>query len=82
MEENRIQNGRQISSDMVQCGNCRHFKYFENKFGHNSPNALGRCMEQSWDGSRGQWAMFRHRCKYFEPKSEDPQERTEKKAEE
>ncbi|HIJ19999.1 MAG TPA: hypothetical protein HPP58_03025 [Deltaproteobacteria bacterium] len=79
MEENRIQNGRQISSDMVQCGKCLHFRYFENRFGHYSPNALGRCAGKSWDGNRGQWAMFRHRCKYFAPKPDGSQTDLEEK---
>jgi len=51
--------------DLIQCAVCRHFSYFDNDAGHNSPNALGKCEVKSWDGNRGQWAMFQHHCKNF-----------------
>jgi len=52
--------------ELICCAVCRHFSYFDNKAGHNSPHALGRCAVESWDGSRGQWAMFQHHCGSFE----------------
>jgi len=50
---------------LICCAMCRHFSYFENKAGHNSPHALGRCAVESWDGNQGQWAMFQHQCRNF-----------------
>jgi len=49
----------------IRCAMCRHFSYFESKAGHNSPHALGRCAGESWDGTRGQWALFQHHCRNF-----------------
>jgi len=54
-----------VPEGVIRCVMCRHFSYFENKAGHNSPHALGRCAVESWDGSRGQWALFQHHCKNF-----------------
>ena len=51
--------------DLIHCATCKHFSYFDNNDGHNSPNALGKCEVKSWDGNRGQWAMFQHHCKNF-----------------
>jgi len=51
--------------DLIHCAVCSHFSYFDNNDGHNSPNALGKCEVKSWDGNRGQWAMFKHHCKNF-----------------
>jgi len=51
---------------LVRCGECRHFEYFKNERGHNSPQAYGRCLARSWDGSKGQWPMFMHHCPKFE----------------
>ena len=59
---------QKVKSDpggLIQCALCRHFSYFDNNDGHNSPHALGKCGVKSWDGNRGQWAMFQHRCKKF-----------------
>ena len=47
------------------CGECTHFRYFGNEKGHNSPQALGKCRAESWDGNKGQWPMFKHLCKNF-----------------
>ena len=66
MKKNNIVNGGNILERLICCAMCRHFSYFENKAGHNSPHALGKCAVESWDGSRGQWAMFQHHCKNFE----------------
>ena len=57
------------AEDLISCCKCRHFSSFENSAGHNSPHALGECKQQPWDGNRGQWAMFRHHCSYFEEAS-------------
>jgi len=54
-----------VPEGLICCAICRHFSYFDNKAGHNSPHALGRCAVESWDGSRGQWAMFQHHCRSF-----------------
>ena len=51
--------------DLIHCAVCSHFSYFDNDDGHNSPNALGKCEVKSWDGNKGQWAMFQHHCKNF-----------------
>ena len=51
---------------LISCNQCMHFKFFENNAEHNSPHALGECSGESWDGSRGQWAMFLHHCNAFE----------------
>ncbi len=48
---------------LVRCISCRHFSYFENKCGHNSPLSLGFCKVESWDGNKSQWPMFLHPCK-------------------
>jgi hypothetical protein len=55
-----------VSDEPICCAVCRHFSYFDNKAGHNSPHALGKCAMESWDGNRGQWAMFQHHCRNFE----------------
>ncbi|MCD6293376.1 MAG: hypothetical protein J7M20_00290 [Deltaproteobacteria bacterium] len=52
--------------DLICCRECRNFHFFENGAKHNSPHALGECRDKSWDGSRGQWAMFQHHCGAFE----------------
>ncbi len=57
------------SEDLICCHMCRHFRFFENRAGHNSPHALGECKDRPWDGSRGQWAMFQHHCNAFEEAS-------------
>lgn len=60
---------KKVKSDpgeLIQCAKCSHFSYFDNDAGDNSPHALGRCKVKSWDGNKGQWAMFRHHCKNFE----------------
>jgi hypothetical protein len=54
-----------VPEGLICCATCRHFSYFDNKAGHNSPHALGRCAVESWDGSRGQWAIFQHHCGNF-----------------
>ena len=51
--------------ELIRCATCSHFSHFDNDAGHNSPHALGKCEVKSWDGNRGQWAMFQHRCKNF-----------------
>lgn len=51
--------------ELITCAACSHFSYFDNDAGHNSPHALGKCEVKSWDGNRGQWAMFQHHCKNF-----------------
>ena len=53
------------SKGLVRCVTCRHFSYYENDKGHNSPQALGRCGGEPWDGNSGQWAMLQHPCKRF-----------------
>jgi len=53
------------SSELTFCGVCKHFTYFDNNKGHNSPHAFGKCRGESWDGNMGQWAMFQHQCKNF-----------------
>jgi len=55
-----------VSDEPIYCTMCRHFSYFDNKAGHNSAHALGKCAVESWDGSRGQWALFQHHCRNFE----------------
>ncbi|MBW1779621.1 MAG: hypothetical protein JRL30_02670 [Deltaproteobacteria bacterium] len=65
MNHKSNQKAKVDSSDLIQCAMCRHFSYFDNDDGHNSPSALGRCAADSWDGNRGQWAMFQHHCKQF-----------------
>jgi len=57
---------------LICCADCKYFKRLHNKKGHNSPHALGRCMNNvSWDGNRGQWPMFRHSCRWFLPNTEE-----------
>lgn len=59
---------KKVKSDpgeLIHCATCSHFSYFDNNDGHNSPNALGKCNVKSWDGNKGQWAMFQHHCKNF-----------------
>jgi len=63
MNSRNDQKAKITPSDPIQCAMCIHFSYFDNGAGHNSPHALGKCDVQSWDGNRGQWAMFRHQCK-------------------
>ncbi|UCF82258.1 MAG: hypothetical protein JSV50_13765 [Desulfobacteraceae bacterium] len=53
------------SNGLIRCCTCEHFGYFHNDKGHNSPHALGECRDASWDGNRGQWAMFKHPCGRF-----------------
>ncbi len=55
----------QNSGEHVRCGNCRHFSQFPNLKGHNTPQSLGKCLADSWDGNKGQWPMLRHPCKAF-----------------
>ena len=50
---------------LIRCATCSHFSHFDNDAGHNSPHTLGKCKVKSWDGNRGQWAMFQHNCKNF-----------------
>ena len=50
---------------LVQCVNCSSFSFFENEKGHNSPQAIGKCQQISWNGNRGQWPMIYHPCKYY-----------------
>ena len=58
--------------DPIQCMQCAHFRHFHNDRGHNSPHALGKCLSQPWDGRTGQWPMFSHTCKNFEPLESNP----------
>ena len=51
---------------LICCRDCRHFQYYENPAGHNSPHALGKCRAKPWDGTPGQWALFQHHCSSFE----------------
>jgi hypothetical protein len=53
------------SHRMVRCSACKQFSYYANEQGHNSPHAMGKCGGTSWDGNRGQWAMFQHPCERF-----------------
>ncbi|MDY6972621.1 MAG: hypothetical protein SV775_09880 [Thermodesulfobacteriota bacterium] len=53
------------SAELIYCAECKNFSYFYNKKDHNSPHALGKCQAETWDGNRGQWAMFQHQCKNF-----------------
>lgn len=53
------------SDDVIRCALCAYFAYFENRSGHNSPQALGKCKSAPWDGNIGQWAMFPHHCANF-----------------
>jgi hypothetical protein len=50
---------------LVQCAACRRFRYFPNSKGHNSPQALGECCSDPWDGDKGQWAELFHPCRDF-----------------
>jgi len=61
------------NNGLVVCALCRHFSYFKNVKNHNTPHALGRCLAKSWDGEKGQWAMFQHHCRNFA--ESDPEER-------
>jgi hypothetical protein len=70
MTRNGMKNGSDrdkgsVPEGPICCAKCRHFSYFDNKAGHNSPHALGRCAKEPWDGSRGQWALFQHHCRDF-----------------
>jgi hypothetical protein len=58
---------------LVHCVRCAHFSYFPTEKGHNSPHALGKCGEDSWDGNKGQWAYFFHPCTRFEERADKPQ---------
>jgi hypothetical protein len=49
----------------VECSECRHFRFFENEKDHNTPQSLGRCLGDPWDGNIGQWPMFKHPCPSF-----------------
>jgi hypothetical protein len=60
------------SDDVIRCARCAHFAYFENRSGHNSPQALGKCESEPWDGNTGQWAMFPHHCPSFIKLDQDP----------
>ncbi|RLB42108.1 MAG: hypothetical protein DRH12_06510 [Deltaproteobacteria bacterium] len=53
----------------VKCAECQHFSFFYNEKGHNSPQALGKCLAKSWDGNRGQWPLLIHPCESFLKKS-------------
>lgn len=57
---------------LVQCAECRRFRYFSNSKGHNSPQALGECRSDPWDGNRGQWAQLHHPCKDFVKRETNP----------
>ena len=65
MSDNGEAKARPASDGPICCVSCRHFSYFDNKAGHNSSHALGQCAVESWDGNRGQWALFQHHCKNF-----------------
>ena len=65
MNNSGDQKAKSVPDDLIYCARCHHFRYFNNNDGHNSPNALGKCEAESWDGNRGQWAMFQHHCKNF-----------------
>jgi len=75
MSSNREESGNKgqavnVDSDQertssAQCVECKHFQYFVNPKGHNSPHALGECLSEPWDGNNGQWAMLQHPCKNF-----------------
>ncbi|RLB13801.1 MAG: hypothetical protein DRG63_09645 [Deltaproteobacteria bacterium] len=54
----------------IRCADCMHFSFFHNSKGHNSPQALGKCLATSWDGNRGQWPLLSHPCAHFRKKSE------------
>jgi len=65
MENSSDLNAGSAPEELICCAVCQHFSYFDNKAGDNSRHALGRCAVESWDGSRGQWAMFQHHCANF-----------------
>lgn len=65
MKDSSDPNAESVPEGLICCAMCRHFSYFENKAGHHSAHALGRCAVESWDGSVGQWAMFQHHCGHF-----------------
>ncbi len=57
------------SKEFVRCGDCKNFSQFPNLKGHNTPQSLGKCLADPWDGNKGQWPMLRHPCKEFMAKS-------------
>jgi len=65
MKNSNDPNIESVPDGLICCAMCGHFSYFDNRAEHNSPQALGRCGVESWDGSRGQWAMFQHHCRNF-----------------
>ena len=65
MNNRSDQKEKTTPEDLIQCAMCSHFSYFDNQEGHNSPHALGQCGAKSWDGNKGQWAIFQHHCKHF-----------------
>jgi hypothetical protein len=71
MNHKSVARSRRESVGLVRCSGCKHFTQFYNEKGHNSPHALGKCKDASWDGNMGQWAMFQHPCKnYMAPNDE------------
>jgi hypothetical protein len=60
---------------LVQCAACRGVRYFPNGKGHNSPQALGECRSDPWDGDRGQWAGLFHPCRGFVDRETVPDEK-------
>jgi len=61
-------NSESKSGSYVRCGDCKYFTQFPNFKGHNTPQSLGKCLTEPWDGYKGQWPMLRHPCKAFVPK--------------
>ena len=70
METDRANGSKESKESVVRCGDCRHFSFFFNEKGHNSPQALGKCLATPWDGNRGQWPMLLHPCPHFSSKSD------------
>ncbi len=59
-------------SSLFQCISCKNFRYFINRKGHNSLQALGECRSNSWDGNKGQWPLLNHPCNSFVEREINP----------
>jgi len=56
-----IQAASNEEKDRVKCVDCRYFQK-----GEGSPEALGYCVSESWNGHKGQWPLRIHSCKHFD----------------
>ncbi|OPX38966.1 MAG: hypothetical protein DRG82_02040 [Deltaproteobacteria bacterium] len=72
MEQRGDANSFNDKGALVQCAACMRFRHFSNSKGHNSPQALGECRADPWDGNRGQWPHLRHPCNDFLKRETNP----------